>query len=57
LRELATEDTEGNATTLVQAVLESSTRDRALLNGLVEELRSLPVVESVDWTEIEDDAE
>jgi putative Mg2+ transporter-C (MgtC) family protein len=57
LRELATEDTEGNATTLVQAVLESSTRDRELLNGLVEELRSLPVVESVDWTEIEDDAE
>jgi len=43
LRELATEEFEETATTLVQTVVESSTRDRALLNRLVEELRALPM--------------
>jgi putative Mg2+ transporter-C (MgtC) family protein len=57
LRELATEEFEETATTLVQTVVESSTRDRALLNRLVEELRALPWVESVDWIETEADAE
>ena len=57
LRELATEESEETATTLVQTVVESSTRDRALLNRLVEELRALPWVESVDWIETEADAE
>lgn len=42
---------------LVQAVLESSTRDREMLEGLVNELRVLPWVESVDWIETDMDAE
>jgi putative Mg2+ transporter-C (MgtC) family protein len=57
LRELDTEELEGTATSLVQTVVESSTRDRALLNDLVQELRALPWVESVDWIETEADAE
>jgi hypothetical protein len=40
-----------------QAVLESSTRDRAPLNAMAEELRALPWTESVDWLETEAEAE
>jgi putative Mg2+ transporter-C (MgtC) family protein len=57
LRELAAEEIEETGATLLQTVLESSTRDPALLNGLVEELRALAWVESVDWIETEADAE
>lgn len=57
LRELVTEEIEESVTTLVQAVLESSTRDLKLIKVLAEELRALPCVESVDWIETEADAE
>ncbi|HEX3436597.1 MAG TPA: MgtC/SapB family protein [Pseudacidobacterium sp.] len=57
LRELRAEHVQDTATSIVQAVLESGTRDAALLNALTEELRAFPWTESVDWTETETEAE
>ena len=57
LRGLATEAVGETGTVLLQAVLESGTRDPALLNGMVEELRTFPWTESVDWLETESEAE
>ena len=38
---------------IIQAVIESSTRDPAVLEKVARELRAFPWTESVDWTEIE----
>ena len=43
-------------TTIVQAVLESSTRDPVIMNQLAEEIRALPWTDSVDWTETESES-
>lgn len=51
MRELRAESVEGTDNTIVQAVLESSTRDAVLMDQLAEEIRALPCTESVDWTE------
>jgi putative Mg2+ transporter-C (MgtC) family protein len=57
LRQLRVEPVEGTNNSIVQAVLESSTRDPSILNDLTEELRAFPWTESVDWTETEAEAE
>jgi putative Mg2+ transporter-C (MgtC) family protein len=56
LRELRTEQVEETQTTIVQAVLESSTRDPVIMNQLAEEIRALPCTDSVDWTETESES-
>jgi putative Mg2+ transporter-C (MgtC) family protein len=53
LRELRAEQFEETGNTIVQAVLESSTRDPVIMNHLADEIRALPCTESVDWTETE----
>jgi putative Mg2+ transporter-C (MgtC) family protein len=57
LHELRAESVEDTDRSIVQAILESTTRDPALLNALLEELRGFPWTESVDWTETESGAE
>lgn len=52
LRELRAEPIQDD-NCIVQAVIESSTRDPIVLDKLTAELRALPWTESVDWTEIE----
>jgi len=53
LRELRAEPMEGTDSSIIQAVIESSTRDPAVLEKVASELRAFPWTESVDWTEIE----
>jgi putative Mg2+ transporter-C (MgtC) family protein len=53
LRELRAERIEDKDKSIVQAVIESSTRDPTLLEKLASELRAFPWTESVEWTEIE----
>jgi len=53
LRELRAEQFEETGNMIVQAVLESSTRDPVIMNHLADEIRALPCTESVDWTETE----
>ena len=50
LRELRAEQLEETRSTIVQAVLESSTRDPVIMTQLADEIRALPCTESVDWT-------
>ncbi len=53
LRELRAEQLEETRNTIVQAVLESSTRDPVIMTQLADEIRALPCTDSVDWTETE----
>ena len=53
LRELRAERIEESDKSIVQAVIESYTRDPILLEKLASELRAFPWTESVEWTEIE----
>lgn len=53
LRELRAERIEETDKSIVQAVIESSTRDPVMLEKLASELRAFPWTESVEWTEIE----
>lgn len=57
LRKLQAERVENTENSIVQAVLESSTRDATILNALTEELRAFPWTDSVDWTETESETE
>lgn len=57
LRTLRAEPVEDTENSIVQAVLESTTRDPTVLNALTEELRAFPWTDSVDWTETESEAE
>lgn len=57
LREIRTEEVEGKKKSVVQAVLESATRDPVLMNKLAEAMRAFPWTESVDWTETESETE
>ena len=53
LRELRADRIEETENSMVQAIVESSTRDPLMLNKLTEELRAFPWADSVDWTETE----
>jgi putative Mg2+ transporter-C (MgtC) family protein len=53
LRELRAEQIEETENSIVQAVIESSTRDPIVLDKLAGELRAFPWTDSVEWTEIE----
>ncbi len=53
LLELHADRIEETENSMVQAMIESSTRDPLMLNKLTEELRALPWIDSVDWTEAE----
>ena len=57
LREIHADELEDTENSIVQAVVESSTRDAAVLNALTEELRTFPWAESADWIETEAEAE
>jgi putative Mg2+ transporter-C (MgtC) family protein len=57
LRKLQAERVENTENSIVQAVLESSTRDATILNALTQELRAFPWTDSVDWTETESETE
>jgi len=57
LRELRAEQLEETENSIVQAVLESSTRDPVVLNKLMAELRAFPWTDSVDWTETDSETE
>lgn len=51
LRELRTEETEGSDEVLIQAVVESANRDKALIEKLARELKTDGSVTAVDWAE------
>lgn len=57
LREIHTDELEDTENSIVQAVIESSTRDSAVISALTEELRAFPWAESADWIETEAEAE
>ncbi len=57
LRKIHTEQLEDGERSIVQAVVESTTRDANLMNALAEALRTFPWAESVDWIETEGEAE
>ena len=57
LRKIRTQQLDDEEYFVVQAIVESTTRDAAVLNALAEELRALPCAKSVDWIETEGEAE
>jgi putative Mg2+ transporter-C (MgtC) family protein len=57
LREIRAEKMEDGETSMIQAILESATRDAGLLDALVSELRIDPWTKSVEWTETGSEAE
>jgi len=57
LRKIRTEELEDGERSIVQAVVESTTRDANVMNALAEALRTFPWAESVDWIETEGEAE
>jgi len=57
LRKIHTEELEDAELSIVQAVVESTTRDANVMNALADELRAFPWAESVDWIETEGEAE
>jgi putative Mg2+ transporter-C (MgtC) family protein len=56
LRELHADQIEETENSIVQAMIESSTRDPLMLNKLTEDLRAFPWIDSVEWTESEPEA-
>jgi len=57
LRELRAEPVDDTENSIVQALLESSTRDATILDQLTAELRALPWTNSVDWAQTESETE
>jgi putative Mg2+ transporter-C (MgtC) family protein len=57
LRKMTTEQLDDEERSIVQAVVESTTRDAKLMNALIEELRAFRCADSVDWIETEGEAE
>lgn len=57
LRELRAEEMEDTHKSIIQAILESPAHDSSLLNATAAELRTIPWVQSVEWTETEAEAE
>ncbi|AXC10904.1 Mg(2+) transport ATPase protein C [Acidisarcina polymorpha] len=57
LRDLRAEPVDETDTFIVQALVESSTRDPLLLNKVADEMRAFPWINSIDWTETESETE
>jgi putative Mg2+ transporter-C (MgtC) family protein len=57
LKELKTEPIDGTDTTLIQAIVESSTSDSDVLESVVDQLSSFDWTTEVDWTKAELEAE
>ena len=57
LHEIRSERVEDTDDSIIQAVLESTTHDSTILKAMVEELRSFPWAQSVEWTETGADVE
>ncbi len=57
LSKIRAEKVEETDTSIVQAVLESPTRDPNVLKALVEDLRAFPWIRSVEWTETAEEIE
>jgi putative Mg2+ transporter-C (MgtC) family protein len=57
LRKMLVDEVDGTDHLLIQMILESPTHDASILNALVEELRSLPATQSVEWTETGSESE
>lgn len=57
LREIRSEKIEDSGTSVIQAILESTTRDGGVLEALASELRTDPWTKSVEWTESGSEAE
>jgi putative Mg2+ transporter-C (MgtC) family protein len=57
LRGVRTEQVEDSGNSVVQAILESSTDDSGMMNGIAERLRGFPWAHSVEWTKTEGEAE
>jgi putative Mg2+ transporter-C (MgtC) family protein len=57
LRNIRAERVEDTDHSVVQAILESTTRDTALMNALVAHLREFSWTQSVEWTETDTEAE
>jgi len=57
LRSIRAEKVPDTDHSVVQAILESPTRDSRLLNGLAEHLREFSWAQSVEWTETDTEAE
>ena len=51
LRELRTDDTEESTEIVMQAVIESGNKHKALVSRLAEELKLIPSVSNVEWSE------
>jgi putative Mg2+ transporter-C (MgtC) family protein len=57
LRELRFENIEDEGDPVVRAVLEASSRDHSLINGIVAELRTFAWLKAAEWTEAEAETE
>jgi hypothetical protein len=57
VREIHAEKVQDTDNILVQAILESTVRDTKLPNAIVEELRAVPWVQSVEWAKTNAEAE
>src|SRR5271168_3548538 len=57
LRKVLAEPVEDTDHSIIQAILESPTRDANVLNDVVEELRRFPATQSVEWTETGSESE
>jgi len=57
LREIRAEQVEDTDRSVIQAILESTTRDTNLLSAMVEELRAFSWAQAVEWTETDAEAE
>src|SRR5271156_1647847 len=57
LRKMLAEPVEDTDHSIIQAILESPTRDANVLNDVVEELRRFPATQSVEWTETGSESE
>ena len=57
LRDIRAEQVEETDRSLIQAILESATRDTHVLDAMAEELRAFPWAQAVEWTETGAEAE
>jgi putative Mg2+ transporter-C (MgtC) family protein len=57
LRHIRVEKVEDTDRSVIQAILESATRDTNLLKAMIDELRAFPWTQAVEWTETDSEAE
>jgi putative Mg2+ transporter-C (MgtC) family protein len=57
LHQIRSDEVADTGNSMIQAILESTTQDSSILKAMVEELRALPWVQSVEWTETTAEAE